>query len=58
MHQDTARKMKMRIGSKLIALAILLLVITVACSSTGSDEGDSGLGDIAGPALVMFYTDN
>ncbi len=48
----------MRMGSRLIALGMLLLLITVACSSAGSDELDSGPTEVAGPALVMFYTDN
>jgi hypothetical protein len=48
----------MRIRSSLIALAILLLVITVACSDNGSDDSSDQPAEVAGPALVMFYTDN
>jgi hypothetical protein len=48
----------MRIGSRLIALAILLLVTTVACSGTGSGESGNAPAEVAGPALVLFYTDN
>jgi hypothetical protein len=48
----------MRIGSKLISLFVLLLVISAACSSNGSDEIGGEKVNVDGPALVMFYTDN
>ena len=48
----------MKIGPKLIALALLILVVAGACASDGSDEPIDGPTEVAGPALVMFYTDN
>ena len=48
----------MRTGSRLIALAILLLVITAACSGNDADESGDTPDEVSGPALVMFYTDN
>ena len=48
----------MRIGPRLIALALLILVTAVACASDGSNESVDGPTEVAGPALVMFYTDN
>ena len=48
----------MRIGSKLISLIVLLLVISTACGSNGSDESGGEKVNVDGPALVMFYTDN
>lgn len=48
----------MRIGLRLIALAIVLLVVTAACSGAGSDESGDAPTELTGPALVMFYTDN
>jgi len=48
----------MRIELRLIALALLMLFFTAACSTGNSDEDDQGSVEIAGPALVMFYTDN
>jgi hypothetical protein len=50
--------MMTQIGSRLITLAILLLFITAACSAGNSDVPDGEQAKIAGPALVMFYTDN
>jgi hypothetical protein len=47
----------MRIGSKLFALALLILVAAIACTG-GSDDTDSESAEVTGPALVMFYTDN
>jgi hypothetical protein len=46
----------MRIGSKLFALALLILVAAVAC--TGSEGAAGEPVEVTGPALVMFYTDN
>ena len=48
----------MRIGPRFVALALLILVAAVACASDGSDESINGPTEVAGPALVMFYTDN
>jgi len=48
----------MRVGPKLIALALLILVVTGACSNGSSNEPVGGPTEVAGPALVMFYTDN
>jgi len=48
----------MRIGPKLIALAVLILVAAVACTGGGSDGSGSRPAEVTGPALVMFYTDN
>ena len=47
----------MRIGSRLLALALLVLAIAVACSSGNADESGNNP-EVTGPALVMFYTDN
>lgn len=44
----------MGIRTKLIALIILLLALAVACTGGSADESV----EVAGPALVMFYTDN
>ncbi len=48
----------MNIGSRLIASAILLLVVTVACSGSNEGESENPPVEVSGPALVMFYTDN
>ena len=48
----------MQIGPRLIALALLILVIAGACSSGDSNESVDTPTEVAGPALVMFYTDN
>ena len=48
----------MRIGFRLISLIVLLLVISTACASDGSDAATTEDAKVDGPALVMFYTDN
>jgi hypothetical protein len=48
----------MQVGPKLIALALLILVGVGACSGGSSNEPVGGPTEVAGPALVMFYTDN
>jgi hypothetical protein len=48
----------MKVGPKLIALALLILVVAGACASGSSNESIDGPTEVAGPALVMFYTDN
>jgi hypothetical protein len=48
----------MHIGPKLIAIVFLIVVLAAACSGGVSNESDSGPAEVAGPALVMFYTDN
>ncbi len=48
----------MRFGPKLIVLGLLIWVAAAACSGGGSDEPVGGTAEVAGPALVMFYTDN
>ena len=48
----------MRVGPKLIALALLILIVAGACSGGSSNEPVGGPTEVAGPALVMFYTDN
>jgi hypothetical protein len=48
----------MRVGPKLIALALLVLVVASACTGGTLSESVDGPTEVAGPALVMFYTDN
>jgi hypothetical protein len=48
----------MQVGPKLIALALLILIVAGACSGDNSSEPFNGPTEVAGPALVMFYTDN
>lgn len=48
----------MRIGLRLISLALLLVLVTAACSGAGSDESGDTPTEVSGPALVMFYTDS
>jgi hypothetical protein len=48
----------MRSTPKLIALALLILVAAVACAGDVSNDSTDGPAEAAGPALVMFYTDN
>ena len=48
----------MRSGSRLIVLTLLILFAASACVSSGSNEPLEGPTEVAGPALVMFYTDN
>ena len=48
----------MRFDLKLIAMALLMLVVAVACSSGDSNASVDKPTEVAGPALVMFYTDN
>ena len=48
----------MRFGPKLIALAFLVLVVAGACTNNSPNEPIDGPAEVAGPALVMFYTDN
>ncbi len=48
----------MRIGPKIIALALLILVVAGACSGGSANEAVDSPTEVTGPALVMFYTDN
>ena len=48
----------MRIGSKLTAVVLLILLTAGACATNGPNENNVAVPDIKGPALVMFYTDN
>ena len=44
--------------SGMIALFLLLLTIITACSGSRTNESTEASSEVAGPALVMFYTDN
>ena len=48
----------MRIGPKLLVLALLVVVFANACAKGSSNEPVGAPTEVAGPALVMFYTDN
>ena len=48
----------MRVGPKLIVLALFVVVFVGACANGCSNEPVDAPNEVAGPALVMFYTDN
>lgn len=48
----------MRAGPKLLVLALLVVVFAGACANGSSNEPVDAPPEVAGPALVMFYTDN